>query len=286
MGSNSNADVLSSASAAPPALSISDKEEINILVTGFGQFSSFSVNPSYLIARSLPTTIYPSLQSPSCPRITLHVHPDPVRVSYRAIRTLIPELLSPSKTPVINFATAVTPDSSNDAIYSEEDDGVIGPYDAVLHIGMANGHNYYACEAQAHRDGYEIKDVDGETMQKDTFWKSRGAPPILKSAFQVDGDVWRRWKRDAPDLDLRPSFDPGHYCCDFIYYTSLYELWRTNRERRVIFLHVPGATSHASIERGTRAAVGLIRAMVETWESEAEKEKKKKENEEAGEEVK
>lgn len=75
----------------------------------------------------------------------------------------------------------------------------------VLHIGMAPGRSFFTLETCAHRDGYKRKDVNGETLEGDTFWKDKyDAPKILLSSFDTV-DVLKRWKlglkvRDTMDL--------------------------------------------------------------------------------------
>lgn len=65
-------------------------------------------------------------------------------------------------------------------------------------------------------------------------------------------------------MDLRISEDAGRYLCDFIYYSSLAELWKLQRPRKVVFLHVPADASHQSIEKGRELTVNLIRSIVES----------------------
>jgi pyrrolidone-carboxylate peptidase len=64
--------------------------------------------------------------------------------------------------------------------------------------------------------------------------------------------------------DLRISEDAGHFLCDFIYYSSLSELWKQQRPRKTLFLHVPADASPSSIERGRDLTLNLIRSIVES----------------------
>jgi pyrrolidone-carboxylate peptidase len=66
------------------------------------------------------------------------------------------------------------------------------------------------------------------------------------------------------DMDLRMSDDAGHYLCDFIYYSSLAYLYKAQRPRKVLFLHVPAMGTDEFIQRGTDLVVNLIRAIVES----------------------
>lgn len=65
-------------------------------------------------------------------------------------------------------------------------------------------------------------------------------------------------------MDLRISEDPGRYLCDFIYYSSLAHLYKANRPRKVVFLHVPSDASDAYVGQGRELAVNLIRSIVES----------------------
>lgn len=101
-------------------------------------------------------------------------------------------------------------------------------------------------------------------MADDTLWKDTyKSPEILHPSFDTE-DVWRRWKAGLMGEDVRPSGDPGRYLCDFVYYTSMVEYWRHEREGRrpVMFLHVPAGFGEVEVERGGRVAVGLIEALV------------------------
>ncbi|KAK2743306.1 hypothetical protein FQN55_007502 [Onygenales sp. PD_40] len=138
-------------------------EDIDVLVTGFGPFKTNPLNPSFLIASALPTTISlpPSPTSPDSPprRVRIHTHPTPVRVSYSAVRTTVPSIIDSFK---------------------NDHDG--RPPDLIIHIGMASTRPYYTVETRAHRDGYRITDVDGEVGLDDgeVRWKDAGLPAMLE----------------------------------------------------------------------------------------------------------
>ncbi|KHN96413.1 Peptidase C15, pyroglutamyl peptidase I-like protein [Metarhizium album ARSEF 1941] len=69
---------------------------------------------------------------------------------------------------------------------------------------------------------------------------------------------------EQKDMDLRVSEDPGRYLCDFIYYSSLAQLYKEKRPRKVVFLHVPSDSSEAFVTQGRELAINLIRALVES----------------------
>jgi pyroglutamyl-peptidase len=135
---------------------------------------------------------------------------------------------------------------------------------------MAGGRNFYTVETRAHRDSYKLRDVDGNDMEDDTVWRDKyKSPEILYSDLDAGGDVYDRWRQYMKLLDrhadVRVSDDAGRYLCDFIYYTSLVEFWRQEKDMKVLFVHVPGDTDDAAIDRGRAVIVGLVWAMVESW---------------------
>ncbi|KAI6780135.1 Pyroglutamyl-peptidase-like protein [Emericellopsis cladophorae] len=225
------------------------KGELTVLVTGFGPFrTQYPVNPSYEIARQLPTYLPPlrakdpsSRVSPSIPDVRILVHPEAIRVSYKRVGELVPTW------------------------WDEDIEG--RRIDLAIHIGMAGPRPYYQIERKGHRDGYKSKDVDGLVGDiKDTGreWKWYGCPAELESDLNME-DVLGRWQAHSPkDMDLRISDDAGHYLCDYTYYSSLAHLWKQQRERKLTFLHVPADASPASINLGRELAINLIRAMVES----------------------
>ena len=192
-------------------------KEVNVLVTGFGAgtpnrpdptgttsyqhqlivlqqpFLTFEANPSYLIASSLP----PILERARLPLIRIHVHPEPVKVAYKYVRETIPKVLFPETLSEANQST----DGGLEKVSTKPQ------YDAILHIGVAGGRDYYTLETLAHRDYYTKKDVDGETMEGDTLWREDyEAPAVLHTSYDTE-DVWRRWKGG-----LTVSMDPKPLC--------------------------------------------------------------------------
>lgn len=94
----------------------------------------------------------------------------------------------------------------------------------------------------------------------------------LSVPYPPDEHFLHVWKTLAPEnLDLRVSQDPGHYLCDFIFYTSLSLAKRQGADRNVVFLHVPGSAEDADIERGRNVALALIKTMVTCWIDEKRK---------------
>ncbi|KIX06503.1 uncharacterized protein Z518_04479 [Rhinocladiella mackenziei CBS 650.93] len=138
--------------------------EIKVLVTGFGPFKSFLINPSWLIASTLSEELYPRSITPKY-KISLIIHPSPIRVAYNTVSTLVPTLIMQHNP------------------------------DFILHIGMAGGRDCYSLETCGHRDGYRIKDVDESDGFNcgESVWKSQGVPDILFVGWDEE-DVLRRWE--------------------------------------------------------------------------------------------
>ncbi|CAF3442667.1 unnamed protein product [Fusarium graminearum] len=228
---------------------IAEHEEINVLVTGFGPFrEQYPINPSWEIASSLPSHLPPlRAKDPNSrhaaillPNVRISVHPEPIRVNYQVVRGLVPSFYDATR-----------------------------PFDVVIHIGMAGPRPFYSIERRGHRDGYKHPDVDGEFVdseedrQKDD-WPWRGLPEEIETELDLD-QVLSLWQGHSSEYDdVRISEDAGHYLCDFIYYSSLSELWKQKRPRKTVFLHVPADASPSSIERGRDLTLNLIRSIVES----------------------
>ncbi|OKL61117.1 hypothetical protein UA08_03462 [Talaromyces atroroseus] len=259
---------------APTAIPVS--QSINVLVTGFGPFRSFDVNASSLIAQSLPSSFTLPPKEPvsigdtaiPAPReVRVHVHPEPIKVSYATIHSQIPVILD-------DFARTHNGNRP----------------DLIVHIGIASTRKYYSVETQAHRDNYRIPDVDGRSGFHDgeRVWKEHGFPPVLfpgpaeasspssrtipasdllkLAPYPANDHFLQTWKSLAPaETDIRISTDAGRYACEFIFYTSLSQAYQEGRDRSVVFFHVPVATDDTSIELGSKVAVALIKSMVKCW---------------------
>ncbi|KFY93299.1 hypothetical protein V500_03780, partial [Pseudogymnoascus sp. VKM F-4518 (FW-2643)] len=136
MGDNSAS---SSGSADTPASDAAhhSEQEINVLITGFGPFKAqYPINPSWEIARSLPSTLRlpPSSRAPGGTKVNLRVHPRAVRVAYSVVDSVVPGLW-------------------------EGEDG--WRPDWGVHIGMAAGREFYCLEKRAAGWGYTVGDVEG-----------------------------------------------------------------------------------------------------------------------------
>ena len=122
--------------------------------------------PDELYPTPLPSATQPSSPSPTPYKISLLVHPSPIRVSYNTVSLSFPTLLDQYNP---NF---------------------------ILHIGMAGGRDCYSLETRAHRDGYRIKDVDDSDGFScgESVWKNLGVPDVLFVGWDEE-EVLRRWEK-------------------------------------------------------------------------------------------
>ncbi|KAI0596252.1 peptidase [Biscogniauxia sp. FL1348] len=229
----------------------STQKELTVLVTGFGPFKvDCPVNPSGEIAASLPDYL-PAVRakdsagqvsSLTIPPVRILKLAESVHVSYEAVRRLVPTLW--------------------------DDPGQ--KIDYAIHIGMAGPQLVYSLERRAHRDGYDKADVDGKLLgdeerrlEEGKNWIWHGLPEELLTDLNIE-DVYRTCVERGPALRLQISDDPGHYLCDFIYFSSLAHLEKQKRPRKVIFLHVPQHSDKESLGLGKELVLTLVRAIVES----------------------
>ncbi|GES63542.1 peptidase C15, pyroglutamyl peptidase I-like protein [Aspergillus terreus] len=262
----------------PPKTNITDippppstaRDEISVLVTGFGPFKTNLVNASYLIASSLPSSFDFPLEASSedgitTRRVSIHVHPTPIPVAYSTVQSTLPSIIE-------------------DYVRTH---GGRRP-DIVIHMGIAATRSYYSVETQAHRDSYHMSDIKGRAGYEDgeRIWRDLGLPPVLRpgrgstttqmtstspskqllNPHPPDDDFLKSWKAfAAPGTDVRISHDAGRYLCEFIYYTSMALAFREGHDRNVVFFHVPAGCNDADVQKGRDAAIALIKALIQRW---------------------
>ncbi|KAL9037884.1 MAG: hypothetical protein Q9180_003468, partial [Flavoplaca navasiana] len=170
-------------------------EAVTVLVTGFGPFGNNHINPSHLIANSLPS----SFTANGLPNIRI-ITASPIPVHYRTVRDVVPRFLFPKSQEKVAMKRSYPPDIPSSLFQtvlgadSAADD--TPRFDYILHIGMAAPREYFTMETCAHRDRYLGKDETGETMEGDTLWRDEyKAPDLLRPGFDAE-DVWRRWKSE------------------------------------------------------------------------------------------
>ncbi|SZF02946.1 unnamed protein product [Blumeria hordei] len=221
--------------------------ETIVLVTGFAPFRVANpINPAWEITRNLPCN-YPlhdtqetsDHSSSTQSTIRIKAYPEPVKVAYKNVRDIVPRLW--------------------------EDENI----DFVIHIGVAEERDYYSIERRAYRDGHIMPDVDGmlcadltERHIKGVKWIWHDMPDEILSDVHID-DVCAKWKESLPNIDVRVSEDAGRYLCNFIYYSSLAQLTKSKKPKKVVFLHVPNKIDTASIEIGVTVTTQLIRAIAQ-----------------------
>ncbi|KAG6856095.1 hypothetical protein H0H87_007431 [Tephrocybe sp. NHM501043] len=114
-----------------------------VLVTGFGPFHHYEVNPSWLAVKPLHDTIItPTHQRP------IHISALEIPVSYDAVLAVVPGLHA--RPPVL-------PPNAKPSFPPPPATG----YDFIFHIGVA-GRGPLRMERQGHKLGYHMKDADGK----------------------------------------------------------------------------------------------------------------------------
>ncbi|KAH7026525.1 uncharacterized protein B0I36DRAFT_159582 [Microdochium trichocladiopsis] len=278
-------------------------EEVTILVTGFAPFKEqYPKNPSWEIASSLPDYLPAErVKDPNAsgrgvgghsavplPRVRIVTPNEAIRVNYEVVRDMVPSFwddVRDTKTgnPQDTTEGQIFEDGPVDPASSSGSGSGNGPagdgrpktknkYDFVLHIGMAGPQPMYQLERRAHRDGYRLRDVDGNLLGDDERhsaegerWIWHGLPHEILTDLDIER-VYKRWVERSPKREstiLRISDDPGRYLCDFIYFSSLAHLWKQGKPREVLFLHVPAVADEDVLEYGRELVLQLLRSIVE-----------------------
>ncbi|KAI4942717.1 hypothetical protein J4E91_009886 [Alternaria rosae] len=222
---------------------------VKVLVTGFGPFLDITRNPSWEIARQLPS----SLPGPDG-NIAITVPTEPIPAAYHKILAQVPTLIQ-----------EYVPD-------------------LVIHMGLDvdSGAGVYKIERSALKDGYhDIPDTERRVFtradNKKTFAK---ASPSLATTIDIDAaaEMWRgacsslgvpkaKGKGKVRQaVDVRLSDDVGSYVCGFNYYISLLEMQKRTGKRDVVFFHVPKLEAEEEIRTSVRVTEELIRALVAVWQ--------------------
>jgi pyroglutamyl-peptidase len=212
-------------------------------------------NLSYSVVTTLPKFL-PATRSSQVP-VRIVAHPYDIPVIYNEVHSLVPRLYE---------------------AYSRE-------VDVWLHLGMRPGQDSYSIELVGHRDGYDEKDITGHTLpaiETNSFFPD--CPERLEGTLDTE-DVFSRWRSkllDAPDVSpqlgsvrIRKSTDPGHFICDFLYYSVLAEHWRRKDGvdggprppdlMPVMFLNVPTDNTVEQLRRARHVTICLLQAVAESW---------------------
>ncbi|GFN78141.1 pyrrolidone-carboxylate peptidase [Plakobranchus ocellatus] len=185
-----------------------------IVVTGYGPFRGHKVNASWVAVQELKSLGFDDEQ------VELYVYEIPV--SYDAVKRTIPDLWEKHKP------------------------------DLMVHVGVSAIVSELTLEQQAHNDGYDRDDVDGQIphtkMCVDGSCHNIIASDLNMSLVCEDINSIQEMKVKAV-----VSHDPGRYLCDFIYYLSLHI-----NKGRTAFIHVPPLNAPYNafeLAQGLRAAI-------------------------------
>jgi pyrrolidone-carboxylate peptidase len=142
--------------------------------------------------------------------------------------------------------------------------------DLVLHIGLDSDRTSFAIELGAEQKGYhQTPDIDRKVVSKTeskAIW-GKGDAFRLDSSMDLN-DVLYRWRHGvSKGVDVQMSDDVGTFVCGFVYYTSLNAMANMkDREKPVLFLHIPPLSNEQDLEQGKKVVIELIRSMAESWQ--------------------
>ncbi|KAH8723351.1 hypothetical protein GQ44DRAFT_620318, partial [Phaeosphaeriaceae sp. PMI808] len=232
------------------------KNDIKVLVTGFGPFLNITTNPSWEIVRQLPA----SFTGFSGETISIIVPPCSTPAAYHKILAQLSHIID-QHAP-----------------------------DFIVHVGLDvdSGPGVFKIEKSALREGYhDIPDVDRKVFtraeNKKVFGKS---PSSLITTLNIDSaaSVWqdacssltlpiaptpngsskekgKGQSRDNQVVDVRLNDDVGTYVCGFQYYVSMLKMQKRKGTRGVIFFHVPRLETEEEVKVGVRVTEELIKAL-------------------------
>ncbi|KAG4440553.1 hypothetical protein IFR05_003969 [Cadophora sp. M221] len=258
-------------------------KEYTVLVTGMGAYPdgvgghySASENTSHLVTQHLPSNIPANhpLNPTGLPIRVLNPTSGPdcaVKAEYAYIRSYVKTLHAPSQ------------ESNN--------------LDAIVHLGMADGWEWYTVEERAFKEGmsstwwgesaqagyYMVLDDAGKTVldikgEDEGLWEGSpvgimtrldvnrvvcDAKRVVNADFvdalkKVDGDTNVEGKLK---VQIIPHFEAGNYCCGFMYYESLATCLRRKLDTKVVFCHIPGWRDEERLRRGADVVCAVIGAI-------------------------
>ncbi|KAF9048310.1 peptidase C15, pyroglutamyl peptidase I-like protein [Hymenopellis radicata] len=199
-----------------------------VLVTGFGPFRHFKINPSWLAAEQLHSNVLFTNDGPKPESI--EITSIQVPVVYQDVLQIVPGLhASPPVLPG-EFADRASDD----------------PYSLIVHIGVARA-GPLRFERLGHKTGYNMPDHENKmadivdascspALRGFAASKYLALPEELTTSVDAVAIVNKLAKQGVL---IRSSVDAGHYLCDFIYYCSLAESRLAGKGTPVIFIHCP-----------------------------------------------
>ncbi|KZP16384.1 peptidase C15, pyroglutamyl peptidase I-like protein [Athelia psychrophila] len=256
------------------------KNALRVLLTGFGPFSTFKENPSWLAVRALHNAVLPGQSSKQ-----IHITSYMVPVSYDTVLAAVPGLHA--RPPIL-------PSDHNRDTLPPPPHG----YDLIIHVG-AGDPGAVTLERCAHKTGYRLPDANGkfapivetspapgpnpvdisaaerreiQRLRSDDGTAAsaavvRGFGPgfeefddVLETSLDIDGLVTSLEKT----FSIKTSDDAGHYICELIYYASLAEAQRTQqtawegKTTKVLFMHCPPTEKLAVVEEVSRTIKAVV----------------------------
>lgn len=155
--------------------------------------------------------------------------------------------------------------------------------DLILHLGMADGWEWYALEHSAWKEGtikkidtgfgysdereyYLMRDDTGKTI------KDLGPCPwnedVPKQLFTLEGLDINNLAQSTQkalnkhghgkEIEVRAHPDPGDYLCGFVAYESLAQAFTNGYTAKTLYCHVPGWLDEKSLENGKKFVCNLV----------------------------
>ncbi|CCM00398.1 uncharacterized protein FIBRA_02428 [Fibroporia radiculosa] len=214
-----------------------DPTALRVLITGYGPFAGFPINPSWLAVKPLHNTITQTLGD--TPR-DIHITSLEIATSYETVLTATPSFHA--RPPVVS-----QPKDTAFAVLPPPSDG----YDLVIHVGVAGRSGHIRMEQLGRKYGYDKEDAFGQY-----------APVVVTEGDKPVRGFGTDYKEFPEELYTHvnctklvdhlqgtgfkyvvPSLNAGLYLCEFINYCSLAESKRTaargEKYSKVLFIHVP-----------------------------------------------
>lgn len=238
-----------------------DPSALRVLITGYGPFRGFPVNPSWLAVKPLHNrTIH-----------SLNAHPRPVHITALQLPASYAAVLAAA--PGIHARPPALPKSLDPSCVPAPPPR--GGYDLVLHVGVA-GPGAMRVEQRGRKHGYNSPDADDELCPV----ALDGASPVRgfgkgyeefpdEMYTPVDCAKLIEYLKDMGISDVVPSSNAGLCLCEFITYGSLAEAERAaaqgKKETPVLFIHIPPVEQPLSTEYCTEALRRSISWICSQW---------------------
>ncbi|CAK8692403.1 unnamed protein product [Clavelina lepadiformis] len=101
----------------------------------------------------------------------------------------------------------------------------------MVHVGVSGFAQAITLEQLAHNYGYNQTDIKKKCPKHNCC--KRNGEETLKSTIDMQ-DIAESDRVKKSGINVAVSQDPGRYCCDYIYYTSL-----SMKQAHTVFIHVP-----------------------------------------------